>query len=227
MSSWSERLVTMPPGRHTLPKDFVAAHQRHRIFGATAELVAKRGYHGTSIDLITKTARVALSTFYENFETKEDCFVAAFDDAVADAREQLAEALDPEQPWAQQIAAWLETFLGLVIASPAEARMCLVEAQGAGPALLDRYEATLEALVPKLREGRELAGARKLPERAELGILGGVVWVLQQRIVRGQFDQISTLFPELLQIALRPYLGPIEAERFAESKAELSQAPSG
>jgi AcrR family transcriptional regulator len=226
MASWSERLVTIPPGRHTLPRDFVSAHQRQRIFAATAELVAKRGYHGTSIDLITKTARVALSTFYEIFETKEDCFIAAFDQALAEARDELVAAVDPEQPWPEQISAGLEVFLELVIANPAKARMCLVEAQGAGPLLLDRYEAALNALAPKLREGRELAEGRKLPERAEEAIIGGMAWVLYQRIVRSEFDQVKALFPELLQIALRPYLGPAEAERLVEKQAERSQAPS-
>jgi AcrR family transcriptional regulator len=226
MASWSERLVTIPPGRHTLPRDFVSAHQRQRIFAATTELVAKRGYHGTSIDLITKTARVALSTFYEIFETKEDCFIAAFDDAVTEARDDLAAAVDPEQPWPEQIAAGLAAFLDLVVANPSKARMCLVEAQGAGPLLLDRYEVALDTLAPKLREGRELAEERKLPERTEEAIVGGMVWVLYQRIVRGEFDQVAALFPELLQIALRPYLGQAEAQRLAEAQVEHSQTSS-
>jgi AcrR family transcriptional regulator len=225
MSSWSESLVTIPPGRHTLPRDFVSAHQRERIFLATAELVAKRGYNGTSIDLITKTARVALSTFYENFETKHECFLAAFDAAIAEGEQILTEAIDPTRPWPDQIAAGLEAFLNLVIASPAKARMCLVEAQGAGPVLLDRYEAVLEALAPKLREGRKLVTERKLPERSEEAVLGGLAWVLHQRIVTGEFDQIMVLFPEMLQIALRPYLGPVEAERwFSGSQSAASMA---
>ncbi len=216
----------MPPGRHTLPGDFVAQHQRERIFTATAELVAKRGYHHTSIDLITKTARVALSTFYENFETKQDCFLAAFDDAVAEARQSLAEAIDSEQPWPQQITVAIDAFLELAISNPAKARMCLVEAQGGGPALLDRYEAALDSLVPKLREGRKLAAGRKLPERTEEAILGGMAWVLHQRIVHGEFDQLRARLPEMLQIALRPYLGPAEAERLASAPAEHPESLS-
>lgn len=216
MASWSERLVTIPPGRHTFPGDFVSAHQRERIFAATAELVAKRGYPGTSIDLIAKTARVALSTFYENFGTKEDCFLAAFDDAVAEARRYLAAAVDPEQPWVDRVRVGLDAFLGLIVANPAKARMCLVEAPGGGPVLLDRYETALEGFVPILREGRQLAGDKKLPERTEEAIIGGVVWVLQRSIVRGEFDP-SALAPEMLQVVLRPYLGSSEASRVGQA----------
>jgi AcrR family transcriptional regulator len=206
MASWSERLVTIPPGRHTFPSDFVSAHQRERIFTATAELVAKRGYHGTSIDLIAKTARVALSTFYENFETKEDCFLAAFDEAVAEARHHLGAAVDPRPPWPDRLALGLAAFLELVAANPAKARMCLVEAPGGGPALLDRYESALDGLIPILREGRQLAGDKKLPERTEEAIIGGLVWVIYNKLVAGEFD-LGALAPEMLQIILRPYIG--------------------
>ncbi len=216
MASWSERLVTIPPGRHTFSSDFVSAHQRERIFAATAELVAKRGYPGTSIDLITKTARVALSTFYENFETKEDCFLAAFDDAVGEARRHLSATIDQEQPWIDRVTVGLDAFLGLILANPAKARMCLVEAPGGGPVLLDRYESALEGFIPILREGRQLAGAKKLPERTEEAIIGGIVWVLQRSIVRGEFDP-SALAAEMLPVILRPYLGSSEAERVGEA----------
>ncbi len=220
MASWSERLVTMPPGRHTFSSEFVSAHQRERIFAATAELVAKRGYHGTSIDLIAKTARVALSTFYENFQSKEDCFVAAFDDAAAEARRHLGAAVDPQAPWPDRVARGLAAFLELVVASPTTARMCLVEAPGGGPALLDRYESALDGLIPVLREGRQLAGGKKLPERTEEAIIGGLAWVLCQNLAGGKFDP-GPLAPEMLQIILRPYLGSLEARRQAESAQGL------
>lgn len=206
MASWSERLVTIPPGRHTFPSDFVSAHQRERIFAATAELVSKRGYYGTSIDLIAKTARVALSTFYENFETKEHCFLAAFDEAAAEARHHLGAAVGPRPLWPDRLAVGLAAFLELVAANPAKARMCIVEAPGGGPALLDRYESALDGLIPILREGRRLAGDKKLPERTEEAIIGGLVWVIYNKLVAGEFD-LSALAPEMLQIILRPYIG--------------------
>ena len=71
----------MPPGRHLVPRDFVTQNQRERMLLATAELVAERGYQKTTIELIAKTARVALSTFYEQFASKEECFLAAFDES--------------------------------------------------------------------------------------------------------------------------------------------------
>ena len=83
----SERLAKLPPGRHLVPSDFVAQSQRQRILLAMTELVDERGYQKTTIELIAKTARVALVTFYEHFSGKEECFLAAFDESVDAARE--------------------------------------------------------------------------------------------------------------------------------------------
>jgi AcrR family transcriptional regulator len=77
MAGLPENLAVAPTGRHGLPRDVVAAHQRERLLAATIELVAKRGYRGTSIDHIVKAAKVGYVAFYELFEGKEDCFLAA------------------------------------------------------------------------------------------------------------------------------------------------------
>src|SRR3954454_21325446 len=106
--SLSERLLKMPPRGHLFPRGFVSQNQRDRMLLATTELVAERGYQKTTIELIAKTARVALSTFYEHFASKEECFLAAFDESVAAAAEVFGELVDPDQPWSDQIASGME-----------------------------------------------------------------------------------------------------------------------
>jgi len=216
--SLSERLAKMPPGRHLVPRDFVTQNQRERMLLATAELVAERGYQKTTIELIAKTARVALSTFYEQFSSKEDCFLAAFDEAVAAASEVFEELLDEEQPWAEQISAAIEIALEMVVREPARARLCIVEAQAAGGASLARYQAMLEGVAPKLREGRaHNPRAGRLPDGLEVAIVGGLAWLVHQRLVAGRDDEIKALLPEMLQVTLTPYVGEVEASRAADA----------
>jgi AcrR family transcriptional regulator len=216
--SLSERLAKMPPGRHLVPRDFVAQNQRERMLLATAELVAERGYQKTTIELIAKTARVALSTFYEQFSSKEECFLAAFDETVAAAAEVFDELLDPEQEWADQIAAALEIFLEMVVNEPERARLCIVEAQAAGGAALARYQAMLERVAPKLREGRlHNPRSSRLPDGLEVAIVGGLIWLVHQRLVTDQADEIKGLLPEMLQVTLTPYVGEVEAGRAADA----------
>lgn len=216
--SLSERLAKMPPGRHLVPPDFVAQNQRERMLLATAELVAERGYQKTTIELIAKTARVALSTFYEQFSSKEDCFLAAFDETVAAATEVFDELLDEEDPWADQIAAGIEIALEMIVSEPARARLCIVEAQAAGGAALARYQALLEHVAPKLREGRiHNPRSSRLPDGLEVAIVGGLAWLIHQRLLADRADDIKGLLPEMLQVTLTPYVGEVEAGRAADA----------
>jgi AcrR family transcriptional regulator len=214
----SERLSKLPPGRHLIPSDYVSQNQRERILLATAELVAERGYQKTTIELIAKTSRVALVTFYEHFPSKEECFLAAFDESVAAAKEVFAELLDSEQPWQEQISAGLEIFLEMVVKEQARAKLCIVEAQAAGTASLARYQEMLESVAPKLREGREFnPRSSRLPGGLEVAIAGGIVWLVHQRLIADDVDDLMVLLPEMLQVTLTPYVGEVEAGRAADA----------
>jgi AcrR family transcriptional regulator len=214
----SERLSKMPPGRHLIPSDFVSQNQRERMLLATAELAAERGYQKTTIELIAKTSRVALVTFYEHFSSKEECFLAAFDESVAAAKEVFAELLNLEEPWQEQISAGLEIFLEMVVKEEARAKLCIVEAQAAGSASLARYQAMLESVAPKLREGREFnPRASRLPDGLEVAIAGGIAWLVHQRLVADEIEDLKALLPEMLQVTLTPYIGEVEAGRAADA----------
>jgi AcrR family transcriptional regulator len=214
----SERLSKLPPGRHLVPSDFVSQNQRERMLLATTELVAERGYQKTTIELIAKTSRVALVTFYEHFSSKEECFLAALDETVAAAREAFAELLDPASPWQDQISTGLELLLEMVEREPARAKLCIVEAQAAGSASLARYQAMLESVAPKLREGREFnPRSARLPDGLEVAIAGGIAWLVHQRLVAGAEEGLKALLPEMLQVTLTPYVGEVEAGRAADA----------
>lgn len=206
----------MPTGRHGLPSDIVAAHQRERILAATTRLVARRGYRGTSIDHIVKEAKVGYVAFYDLFEGKEDCFLAAFARIVEETRDELSAAVSAEQPWPVQICAALRTLVDAVAADPGRARVGLVEVQAAGPAGYAAYEAAIDGAIPKLREGRAFrAGTATFSDTLEEAIVGGIAWIFHQRLVRGESELIDGLLAEAVQTALAPYLGEGEAQRIA------------
>ena len=218
--SISERLSTLPPGRHLLPADFVAQNQRARILYAVSELVAERGYQKTTIELIAKSARVALSTFYEHFAGKEECFIAAFDADVEAATEIFEELLDPGLPWTDQISLGLEILVELVVAEPHRASLCFVASQSAGAVAFAHYQATLERIAPKLREGRDLSPASaRMPEGLEVAMAGGIAWLIHQRLLDEELDELKQLLPEMIQLTLTPYVGEEEARRVARAAA--------
>lgn len=215
MQYLSQRLASKPsPGRgEDAAGDVLPAPQRERILDATEKLVAANGCAGTSIEAIVKEAGVSSVTFYEFFAGKEECFVAAFDRAVDRGVERIAAAIDEageagELSWPEQIATGLRTMTALVMQAPEGARLCLVEAQTGGPELSSRFEATLDRLAAKLRQGRTLpTSASDLPASHEEATAGALAWLLRERIEADDAEKLEALYPELIDIALAPYLG--------------------
>lgn len=216
--------VAVPTGRHGLPPDVVAQRQRERLFDATVELVAKRGYRDTSVDHIVKAARVGTVAFYELYEGKEDCFLAAFDRIVDEGAAAVAAAAADADGWAEEMAAGLACLLDLVVADPRRARIALVEVQAAGPRAYDHYEAAVDRATPKLREGREFSKeAARLSGALEEAILGGILWIIHQRLAKGELGAADSLREETIRIALSPYLSDEEVQRLAAASRNRSQ----
>jgi len=214
-----EEAPIVPLGRHGLAPDVVASHQRERLFKATVELVAKRGYRETSVDHIVKAARVGYVAFYDLFEGKEDCFLAAFDRIVEETAEALQEAVAGEEEWPLQMAVALACLLDLIAADPQRARVALVEVQAAGPTAYARYEEVVDRAIPKLRDGRKLSvEAAQLSPTLEEAVLGGVIWLVhQQLVVKGELEDVEALLGQSIQIALSPYLGDDRARELSEA----------
>jgi AcrR family transcriptional regulator len=203
-----------PPGRQRLSREFIARHQRARIVAALAEETMERGYRAITVADIVRRAGIARNTFYDNFASKEDCFLATQDFAVEESLQRVVDAAGAEEGWEARLAAGLGAFLGYVASEPALARTCIVEALSAGPAAQERYEQSVQAFVPLLRTGREYAEhGDELPESLEETIVGGIFWVIYQRIVLGETAGLESLLPDLVDFALTPYIGAESAQR--------------
>lgn len=209
------------PGRHSLSREFIVEHQRARIIAALADETVEKGYRAVTVSDIVRRAGIARNTFYENFASKEACFLAASEYAVESALGRVVAAGGKENDWPAQIAAGIAAFLRYVASEPALARTCIVEALSAGPAAVERYERSMQAFVPFFRMGRKFsAKGAGLPATLEETIVGGIFWILYQRIIMGQVEQIEGLLGELVEFSLTPYLGAEVAKRVA------AEAPS-
>ena len=62
----------------------------------------------------------------------------------------------------------------------------------------------------------------ELPETLEETIVGGIFWIVYQRIILGETEQIEELLPELVEFALTPYLGPGAATRTAAERPPVN-----
>jgi len=191
--------------RPALPREFIALHKQRRIMDALAELTAEQGYDATKISDIVRRAGVARKTLYDNFEGKEEVFLAAFDAARDEVLRRVEEGgTDSEGDWPERVEGGLAAFLGFVAEQPTVARMCMIEALSATPATTKRYEEALEAFVALTRQA--LPKDERLPDTIAETLVGGVAWIVYRQIRRGDAEQAGDLLPELTEFMMAPYL---------------------
>jgi AcrR family transcriptional regulator len=186
-----------------------------RIIAALAQVAAEKGYRAVTVADIVKRAKVSRKTFYENFDSKEKCFLVTQEEGMAMALERVIAAAGAFEGWPQQVRAGLVAFLDYVVEEPALARTCMVEALSAGPIAARCHEESQQAFVSLLRLGRNVSQAAELPEALEEAIVGGVFWIVYQRLVSSAIGEITTMLPELVEFTLVPYLGAEAAREIA------------
>ena len=211
-------LARLPPGRHGLPREFVAHNQRERLIAGLAEAIAENGYAGTTIAHITRHAAVSRRTFYEHFESKDQCFVAAYDTVMAELRERVGQAFDEESDWPHAVRAGIGAMLHFLAAEPNLARLCMVEALVAGPVVVERYDSAIQSFVPYFqtgRKGRSPEVLARLSPTTEEALVGGMMSLISRRIIAGKTEELEELLPDLVEFTLTPYLGSDEAAKVA------------
>jgi AcrR family transcriptional regulator len=182
---WDQAATKLPAGPHGLDPALVTRVQRERVLEAMAAVVAEIGYQEATIRKILDRARISKITFYELFDNKEQCFLAAYDDALRQVFARVERACEAEAlaPPAQRLDAALEALLGFLAEEPDIARLCVVEVLAAGPAgrerraaTMDRFAAMMESFLAEARPDRDLGpiAARALVGGAEEVIFGAI-----------------------------------------------------
>jgi len=211
-----ETLGPLPAGRHGFSREQVAHNQRERLIAGLATAVAEKGYRAVTITDVTKQARVSRRVFYENFEGKEECFLAAFEVVIAHIRELAAEAISSANDWPGRAIAAARAVLLFFAAEPDLARLCLVESQAAGPTVSARFHEAVHEVVPYLQQGRaERGSARQLPPTTEESILGALVLLASRKVAAGEAAQLEDLLPDFAEFILAPYVGTEKAGHLA------------
>ena len=158
----------LPRGTHGLDPSLVAASQRTRLLEAVGRAVAEKGYAAATIDDIVRGAGVSKKTFYEHFQDKLDCFLAAYEAASDELYEHVRAAQDGRPArWLERTHAGIHAYLRWLAAEPALARVFLIEIAAAGPEALARRERLRDRYAERMRELQDAQqrARRDLPRR--------------------------------------------------------------
>jgi AcrR family transcriptional regulator len=188
------------PGK---PAAEVAAHQRGRIFSAMIEIVGEEGYGAVTVRELSKLAGVSTRTFYAHFEGKEECFLRTYELVVQRAVAGMAASQDEGRDWQDRLRLAFDAFAREVATKPREARLALVEAFAAGPAVLERMRCAEGIFESMLAEGStpDLGDVETSPLLIK-GIVSGVSHLARTRLLSGRELELPGLGDELLDWAL-------------------------
>lgn len=209
----------LPRGRHGLTREFVEQDQRERLLAAIAGALLERGYDETTVSLIGSRARVSKSDFYRHFNSKEECFIAAYEEGVERVRARVIAAWGEQTEWADRVCAGLAAGLECLGREPEWANLLLVEGLRAGPEVYGRFQLAVDSFLPYLRDGAPRPkGRKRAPEEFDEAVLGGVASLVGRQVLAGRADRLERIFPEVAEFVLSPYLGQAEARRIISAR---------
>jgi len=182
--------------------------------------ISERGAANVSVAHVVARSGVSRRTFYEIFDDREDCFLAAFDDALAHVAAGVLLAYEHSGSWRARVRSALTALLESLDYDRATGRLLVVESLAAGPRALERRQSVLAQIVPVIGQGEgEAKGGIELPALTAEGIVGGVLSVLHARLTEPRSGGLLELVNPLMGMIVLPYLGPAAARKEIEQPA--------
>ncbi len=199
------------------------------------EVAADVGYVGAAVAPVVARAGVSRRTFYELFDGREDCFLAAFEWGVEQIRAATVEAYRSQRLWRDKVRYALATLLSLLDSEHELARTCVIEALGAGPLVLKCRGQALDELIAGLdTDAPKPRGVSGPPALAAEGAVGGAFSVIHARLLtrakagEGGGQPLLDLHGQLMGMIALPYLGPRAAgEETTRTAPELPKRQVG
>jgi AcrR family transcriptional regulator len=196
------------PDRGAAPEPDPSVPQE-RLVTAITESIAERGYPNTTIVEIAERASASLSTFYGNFENKQEALLASLEREREQSLAAAWAAVEAAPDWPQGVRAGIDALFGFFAAEPAAASVAIVAAFTAGEEGLEGGDQTIWAFHVFLEPGRELA-----PDTTPLvsEAIGNAVYSLVYGQIRaGRVERMRELAPTATFVALAPFTGAAAA----------------
>lgn len=197
----------LPRGRHGLPRELVERSQRERLMAAVVKVTVAKGYESTTVGDILGEAGVGRESFYELFDDKLDCMMAAHKILLDDLEERVRATYIGDGPWPSRVREGLATTLDWFAADPEASRFLLVEMSTVGPAFRSIFKREYARFTGMLDEGfDDSAPGPELTEATSLGV-GALLARIYEEILLDRVAELPRLLPDLTYDFLVPFVG--------------------
>jgi len=214
----------LPRGRHGLPREIIERSQRERLMAAVVRVTVSKGYDATTVADILGEAGVGRESFYEIFDDKLDCMLAAHKILVDDLEERVRTAYTASGPWPGRMREALAATLAWFAADPEAAHFTLVEMSTVGPAFRSTFQAEYARFTKLLDDGLADDGPSPALTQATQLAVGAILAQIYEEVVLGRAAELPRLLPDLTYNLLVPFVGEDVAQAEREKAA---RTPSG
>jgi AcrR family transcriptional regulator len=202
-----------------LPRSRNPRQERAAALQATATLVYRKGYQGTSVREIVETAGITRGAFNQHFSDKREAFMEVFRHGVRRAMASSARGFAGGENWPERVRASLESLLAHLAAGPEVAHLCLVDAYTVESEGVPRVEDMLFIFTALLEEGYHLESPRRAPPRiTTLLVCETLIELLYAHVSSGRTAELPGTAAQMAFIALAPFLGSSAALEAAQGQ---------
>jgi AcrR family transcriptional regulator len=197
------------------------------MLDAVAQETALRGYERVTVGQIAARAHVSLSTFYEHFTDKQDCFLAAHRALAERLASELTLAVTADPAPAQGWRAGVRALLEFAAREPAAFSLLMDEAIVVGARGMDERDRLIAKLEDCIERAWELVPAGSpVPDLPAKLLLGGIVRSVGVQLRRGEHHPIAMLEDFLRWADAYAVAAGQERRRDTAPSAELRAPPS-
>jgi AcrR family transcriptional regulator len=197
------------PSRFAPPPLIEPESARERIVMAVTELTAENGYDGLIVTNIAERAAISLTTFYAEFDNKEEAILVALRHATKYVFEAAGPAYREAKDWQTGIGDALHALFAYLAQEPTFARFGGLEVMLSSPLVVDVRSQLLAGAQAFLAEGY-----RQHPEVSPIAgeAIGATIdAMLFDHVRRTNGQSLYELAPMAVFIALAPFVGSDEA----------------
>jgi AcrR family transcriptional regulator len=181
---------------------------------AMVDLASERGYDAVSIDDVAERTGDTAMGFERHFPSKLACAVAILEEIAESNLRAVRGAFDAEAGWPDSLRAAAYAHAEWILANPKKMRFGLLETVWASELTRALRDSLFGEYVAMIDAGRAVApDPTSIPPFTAEGVVGSITEVIARRLGQGQGDRLLELVPEMMYLAVLPYLGEEAARR--------------
>jgi AcrR family transcriptional regulator len=176
---------------------------------ALIALCFEHGYRQTTREMLLDRAEVDRGAFERHFADMEDCFCEVYQEIQDELLQRVLAAVTAAPTWRDRLRATAYTMADFIAEDEKRTHLVIFEVRSAGDRAIYLLSQSYERLFDLIDQGRNERRPPGWLSRATAEAIGGTMFFqMYASYDGGSIDTVRAKVPELMYVAVLPYLGP-------------------